>query len=262
MLRILTLTILLTIYSFGISPAQLKRMQIVADEAIKLHKETSYSYEKTILAIYLQESSAGLKVIGDKYKDSFYILSYVNDKKSRIYIKKNLLIKKDGKYHYIYKGFYKKVYRHVGRLKPLRDSSLGGFQIKLSTARKVIKHYDMQEYAKLSDTDLINKLLVDIRFSANIAIRYLIMCREEANKKNLAYPYLKSVSRYNGGWKNIKYLYGYKDKKNKSHSGIIQKIKYIEKLIKEKKIILKNSDSSSKLALNESTTKIYKNILK
>ncbi len=258
--RILILIIMMTVYSFAISPAQLERMQIVANEAVKIHKETSVSYEKTILAIYLQESSAGLKIIGDKFKDSFYILSYKNGKKNRIYIKKNLLIKKDGKYHYIYQGFYKKVYRHIGRLKPLSESSLGGFQIKLDTAKKVIKHYNMKKYMNLSDTDLINKLLVNIKFSANIAIRYLIMCKNSAIRKKLSDPYLKSISRYNGGWKNMKYIYGYKDKKHRFHSGVLQKLKYVEKLIKQKKIILKNSDSSNKLALNESTAKNCKKI--
>ena len=71
---------------------------------------------------------------------------------------------------------------------------------------KVISH----KIAK--DTTLINKLLTDVKFSAEIAANYLKMIYNEALNRGFYNVYKRAIGRYNGGWNNK--IYYNKVKKN------------------------------------------------
>ena len=95
------------------------------------------------------------------------------------------------------------------------------------------------------DTALINKLLTDTRFSAEIGGYYLLSIYEEALKRGYKGndAYRRAVGRYNGGWNNKKYYYGFTRTRLKNGKlvsyhvdGVRDKILYINKLIKKGKI--------------------------
>ena len=75
------------------------------------------------------------------------------------------------------------------------------------------------------DTLLIDKLLVDFNFGAEIAVNYLKMMYNEALSRKMSNPYKKAIGRYNGGWNNMNYY-------NKVRNRILT----IIKLEKEKKL--------------------------
>jgi len=65
-----------------------------------------------------------------------------------------------------------------------------------------------KKYRKAYKKDLLiaQLLLTDIKFSAIIAVHYLILNYEEARDRNMWNPWLKAISRYNGGWYNKRYI--------------------------------------------------------
>ncbi|NQU32897.1 MAG: transglycosylase SLT domain-containing protein [Bacteroidetes bacterium] len=95
-------------------------------------------------------------------------------------------------------------------------TSFGPFQIKLSTARRIIRHFKMKFFYSLlkNKKKLKSKLLFDPWFSARIAARYIKMNYSYGLRTDHWDPWVLTVSRYNGGNFNQKYL----DK-------IVQKIK-------------------------------------
>lgn len=164
-------------------------------------------FEKTLPAIMLQESSARLGIIGDDKKTVYF---YKNKGKEYIINKSETFIE-DGKRYYNYqpikniyvkKAYTKKVYKHITK------SSIGPYQIKLSTARLVIKKFKMHRYySLLKDNDrLITLLQYDVRFSSIIACNYLKYNYIRAVKRGFKNPWRAAVSHYNGGWNNIKYI--------------------------------------------------------
>ena len=117
-----------------------------------------FSFNKTLCAILLTETSSGKFIIGD---------SFNKDKKRR---------------HLLF-------------------NSLGPFQVRLSTAKfmswKIPSLYFLKNK---SDYYIMNKLLNDYSFSAIMAAQYLKYNYEKNN-----FDYFQSISRYNGGNKNIVY---------------------------------------------------------
>ena len=89
-----------------------------------------------------------------------------------------------------------------------RGRSLGPFQIKMSTAKRVIKKLNLKEYYYLLEDkkELKMRLLLDVYFSAVIAGNYLKMNYEYAIKIDHWNPWILTVSRYNGGNFNRNYL--------------------------------------------------------
>lgn len=78
-------------------------------------------------------------------------------------------------------------------------SSLGIMQVRMQTARFIAKKLKLKEVLKLSDTELMSKLLSDNEFNAKIAIQYLVWL------SNRTKNHFTAISRYNGG--NINYPY-------------------------------------------------------
>lgn len=94
-----------------------------------------------------------------------------------------------------------------GNFKPIEEMSLGAFQIRLGTAKDVIRNNKLKEYMYLlkNDSKLVNKLLTDVKFGATISAHYFINNYNEALKRNMWNPYFRAVSRHNGGWTNKRY---------------------------------------------------------
>lgn len=72
--------------------------------------------------------------------------------------------------------------------------------IQISKKRKMLKNKIHK------DNLLINKLLNDYKFGAEIASYYLIHCYKLAKRFHFKNPYRQAVGRYNGGWNNMKYF--------------------------------------------------------
>jgi len=94
-----------------------------------------------------------------------------------------------------------------GSFKPLTQMSLGPFQIRVGTAKDVIRNNKLYKYNDLlkDDLKLINRLLTDSRFGAIITGHYFTTNYNEALRRNMWNPYFRAVSRHNGGWNNKKY---------------------------------------------------------
>lgn len=110
-----------------------------------------------------------------------------------------------------------------GKLKNFYDSSLGIFQIKLSTAKWIIRRESfLNKYFKNllhNDKKLVNMLFTNEKFSALVAGYYLKHSYEEALLKNFKNPWFRSISRYNGGWNNTSYYHK-----------IMKRLRYIKRL--------------------------------
>lgn len=144
---------LLTLKGFALSPEQLKVLQTVRDTARTIPDYQGETYEDTLAAICLTESSAGKNIIGD--------------------FKKGIIITK---------------------------ASLGSMQIQVATARYISKRVKTLRWInKLSDAQIANKLLTDVKISAQISAYYLTLLKKSRKK------YFNMVSGYNGGMSNSPY---------------------------------------------------------
>lgn len=153
MIRKLALFFYVTIQVFALSPEQLKVLQTVRDVARTIPDHRGETYENTLAAICLTESSAGKNIIGD--------------------FKKGIIITK---------------------------ASLGTMQIQVATARYIAKRVDSLKWiAGLSDAQIANKLLTDVKTSAQISAYYLTLLKK--SRKH----YFNMVSGYNGGMSNSPY---------------------------------------------------------
>lgn len=163
-------------------------------------------FGKTLQAITWQESSFGKNTIGDA-KGTSYFYKHMGEE---VYISKSETYVSNGVRYYNFKPvkkvYVKKVYSRVG-WKPLAESSLGAFQIQIPTARRVIEKQKMTEYYHLlsNEQNLVNWLLHDVEFGAEIAVNYLIMNYTWAKGKYKS-PWKLAVSRYNGGNNNTRYI--------------------------------------------------------
>lgn len=144
---------LLTLKGFALSPEQIKVLQTVRDTARTIPDYKGETYEDTLAAICLTESSAGKNIIGD--------------------FKKGIIITK---------------------------ASLGSMQIQVATARYISKRVKTLRWlSTLSDAQIANKLLTDVKTSAQISAYYLTILKK--SRKN----YFSMVSGYNGGMSNNPY---------------------------------------------------------
>jgi hypothetical protein len=192
------LIILFSTYLFGLSTIQKDNLHIAYDVGKMIQAKDGTTFEIALATIMLNETSGGLEVIGDKYQDIYYFLHNSHE----------IIIDKTSEKYIEYGGYQKKVRIHKGKLKPLEKCSLGKFQVKLSTAKMLIRKYDrLKKYRKFLNNDkkLINMLLLYDYISAEIACHYLKNRYELALKKRLSNPYMRAISAYNGGWNNIKY---------------------------------------------------------
>jgi len=179
-------------------------------------------FAKTLSSVALQESSGGKVLVGDKYEDKYFYIHYEEGIRNKVYVTKANTYIKNKKRYYKYKLKYtKKIYKEVGELKSLYNSSLGAFQIKPSTAEIMIKRYFYKKYKNLlTDKNLlVQKLLSDVEFGAKIAASYLKHNYNYGLKIHKKNPYFLTVSRYNGGNVNHKY-----------YNNIMKRMRYLERI--------------------------------
>lgn len=95
-----------------------------------------------------------------------------------------------------------------GEFKPLKEMSLGPFQMRVPTAKEIIQKNKLKEYYQYlkNDTALINRLITDAEFGAQLSAYYFIKNYNEALKRGMSRPYFRAISRHNGGWNNKTYF--------------------------------------------------------
>lgn len=87
----------------------------------------------------------------------------------------------------------------IGKDPNIFNASLGIMQVRLETARFIANKLGLKEIQAMSDVKLVNKLLSDDRFNAEVAVQFLVWLRNHTGS------YFRSVSRYNGGNYNHPY---------------------------------------------------------
>lgn len=95
-----------------------------------------------------------------------------------------------------------------GEYKPLKEMSLGPFQIRVFTAKEIIRKNKLKNYYGYLEntTALINRLITDVEFSAQLAAYYFVRNYNEAVSRGMSRPYYRAISRHNGGWRNKAYF--------------------------------------------------------
>jgi len=230
----------------GMDKNQIKLLQKAYKWAKKFKTNDGHSFEDTIVAIYLVESSAGKYLIGDKYHVTGELKTLYESSlgPGQIKLSTALLVIGSFKYlkrkyrylyhenYYIYKKYipimkkityYKKVLNNPIWKKRWREGK------KLKVKKWALKEYKYWRkkikpylvYIKKDDM-IVDKLLSNKKFSIIISLHYLIMNYNIAIEKHLSNPWFRAISRYNGGWSNKKY-----------YNKVLQKMKIVRKLKKE-----------------------------
>ncbi len=83
--------------------------------------------------------------------------------------------------------------------KGIKQASYGIMQVRLQTARFVARRYNLIDVIRMSDTELISKMMHNILFNAKLAVLYLVYLSDTSKS------YFETVSRYNGGRVNHPY---------------------------------------------------------
>jgi len=89
----------------------------------------------------------------------------------------------------------------IGKDPNIFKASLGIMQVRLETARFVAQKLNLTNIIKMSDVELVNRLLGDDKFNAYVAVNFIVWLNDYT--KN----YFRTVSRYNGGNHNRPYYY-------------------------------------------------------
>lgn len=183
------------------------KVKAIAAEVASQNCSTDRCFTKTLQAIAWQESSFGRNLVGDKSK----IIYYYKDGHKRVQVPWSRVRESDKHMYAVVSNdgtkHEKQVFADV-KTKELGNTAVGAFQVKMQTAKRVIKEMGLEQYKHLLDNDtaLIKKLTLDARFSALIAVNYLKLNYEHAKRRNIADPWFYAVSKYNGGSKNFTYV--------------------------------------------------------
>lgn len=158
----------------------------------------------TLATLSFRETSFMTDINSAPVSTKYYVL--VNNKKQYVKIaqkvdeNKKQVIDIKGKKYVVNKEVY------------YGDNSSGPMEMKLSTAKVVIKNTpQLKAYLPLlkNNAELVKKMHTDKQFAVKLAGYYLIMCYKEGEQKfgkNRNANFVRAISRYNGGWNNIKYL--------------------------------------------------------
>ena len=183
------------------------KVKAIAAEVGRQNCSTDRCFTETLQAIAWQESTFGRNLVGDKSK----IIYYYKDGHKRVQVPWSRVRESDKHMYAVVSGdgtkHKKQVFADV-KTKELGNTAVGAFQVKMQTAKRVIKEMGLEQYKHLLDNDtaLIKKLALDARFSALIAVNYLKLNYEHAKRRNIADPWFYAVSKYNGGSKNFTYV--------------------------------------------------------
>jgi len=239
---------LVSVANAKLTAIQIKKIQDVYTIGKTIVASDGMSFEKTLPSIMGQESSWGVNVIGDKYDNNGKLKSVYDSSLGNFQIKLStakLIIKEYPqlykKYKYlIYDGnsvyikfeknkakmdYYKSVMNNpkwIKRFKAKEDKAIKTMQWANRNFEKHRKIHNSLVSKAVKDTRLINKLLTNHKFGAELAGYYLLSMYENALKKGWSKPYKRSVGRYNGGWDN--WIYSNK---------VLKRMKIINNLIKK-----------------------------
>jgi len=207
------------------------------------------TFENTLPSIMGQESSWGNANIGDKYDTSGRLKSLYDSSLGNFQIKlstaKIVIMKyphlrkkygnlvNTGKSTYKEYAIYRKrleYYKSVFQSKIWKKRAKQGNKKAIKTIawakKEFLKNYDLWKKASKQakkDTRLINKLMYNFKFSAEIAGYYLLNSYEQAlNIYGKKQAYWRAIGKYNGGWNNKRY-YNY----------IIKRMKIVKKVVKK-----------------------------
>lgn len=227
--------ILLTTMAFGsakldLTNEQIQKIQDVYDIGKKIKARNGISFEKTLVGIMAQESSWGIANIGDNYENgkpkSLYMSSLGNFQIKLSTAKLTIrqyphLMQKYS--HLLYDGHsiyleYEKNKAKLDYIKSELIKAIKNDQRVLATStqnskiRKLSAEYAtlMKTHNQLSakaekDIQLMDKLLNDHKFGAELAGYYLVFLYDDMLNKGWSQPYLRSIGRYNGGLYNWDY---------------------------------------------------------
>ncbi len=283
--------VVLTSSLFGLNIEQTKKIKIASNIGKHIVAKDGMTFETALPSIMGQESSWGVFVIGDKWDKNGRLKSVYMSSLGNFQIKLStakLTIKKYPKLyakykHLVYDGdsIYMKYEKHNAEMQMYKAAISGGqkdytinkiktiqtqkdykkmtyyrgildnplwikrYKAKTKQAlstfkwakreltyhtirydRKVLKatnnamlafvkdtkkfSYHLGEVNKLrakasKDMRLINRLLTDFSFGAEIGGHYLKSCYNEAVSRGFSNPYKRAIGRYNGGWNNTTY---------------------------------------------------------
>ncbi len=88
----------------------------------------------------------------------------------------------------------------IGKDPNIFNASLGIMQVRLETAKFVAKKLNWTEVLEMSDIRLVNRLLSDDKFNAEMGIKFIVWLNNYTK-----HNYFRTVSRYNGGNYNYSY---------------------------------------------------------
>lgn len=101
---------------------------------------------------------------------------------------------------------------HKNNIKKLKIKLKEQYPQDLAHLKEVKIQYIKMKRKVDKDVLMVNKLLSDFNFGAEIAGHYLLLCYEQAKKKHFKNPLKKAIGRYNGGWNNTQYYLKVKER--------------------------------------------------
>jgi len=116
---------------------------------------------------------------------------------------------------------------HKNNIKKLTLKLKEKYPKDLVYLKEVKKQYIKMKRKVDKDVLIVNKLLSDFNFGAEIAGHYLLLCYEQAKKKHFKNPLKKAIGRYNGGWNNTQY-----------YTKVKERMKVVKKIINNNLITL------------------------
>jgi len=214
----------LVLFSISLFAGVQETLYTVYNEASKYKAKDGHVFNDTMTQICLTETSGGFQIIGDSFyktgkeKHLFNKSIGINQVKLSTAITvlrrfdlghKNLLHKDPFAYKK-YIPIFNKIRFLQDKILEIKKSHKGMKEKELEyVERKLVLLYKKVEPYKeyyLKDERIVSLLMSDIRFNTMIATNYLIMNYEYAQRKKMWNPYFKTISRYNGGWKNTSYF--------------------------------------------------------
>ena len=230
MIKFIILLMISVSFSFGLTNEQIQKIQDVYTIGKNIKTSDGHTFEKTLVGIMGQESDWGdffnyknmakesqLKSPTSSIGDFQIQLATAQE-----VIKSNdILLKKYG--HMLYEGKtvyfkyennnkqleYLKKIMYNGKLVSKAKSGDIKAQKKLKSAHESFTRLKKENITLLTNAEkdrrLINNLLHNHKFSADIAGHYLVNLYEDAKERKLSNPFTRSIGAYNGTWNNTAY---------------------------------------------------------
>lgn len=187
-----------------------------------------HSFEQTLCAMALTESSAGRNIIGDQYiysKHSGLTEASLGVLQVRLITAREMIKKEkymNENYLHFYVPYrlmkkYSKIKREINKYTKIIANPKYYDKIDEEKDKKVLKWATRvlnenielyKEYKGFEKLDLlsVSKLLSDIKFNTIVAHCYLKFNYDRAVRENRGNPYFGAISKYNGGWHNTEYF--------------------------------------------------------